>query len=213
MAKLEVKNMANEVIGSVDVNDDILTSVVKPSLIHEVVVMQLASRRAGTHSTKTRTNVRGGGRKPWRQKGTGHARSGSNRSPLWRGGGVIFGPHPRDYSYTMPKKKIKIALKSIISSKYAEGRVCIIDAFNITEGKTKEAAAVMKNFSANRNALFIVDNFDDKVFRAFRNLPYVDFLHVDGLNVYDLVNAHKIFILKNCLPKIEKVLIDGGKTA
>ncbi|MDR0454886.1 MAG: 50S ribosomal protein L4 [Deferribacteraceae bacterium] len=216
MTKVEVRNMDNEVVGAVDVGGDILNSEVKPALIHEVVVMQLACRRAGTHSTKTKGKVSGGGRKPWKQKGSGRARSGSSRSPLWRGGGIIFGPLPRDYSYTMPKKKVKAALKSVLSSKYADDRVCVIDAFDIKDGKTKEAVAVMKKFGVNRGALFIVDNFDDndKAFRAFRNLPYVNFLHVAGLNVYDVVNAHKIFILKNCLPQIEKVLLTaGGKTA
>ncbi|MDR2883779.1 MAG: 50S ribosomal protein L4 [Deferribacteraceae bacterium] len=206
MAKLEVKNLANEVVGSVDVQDDILQAEVKPALIHEVVVMQLACRRAGTHSTKTKGFVSGGGRKPWKQKGTGHARSGSTRSPLWRGGGTIFGPLPRDYSYSMPKKKVKAALKSILSAKHAENRVCVIDLFDIKEGKTKEAVAAMNKFGVNRGALFIVDDVDEKVIRAFRNIPYVDFLHVDGLNVYDIVNARSIFILKSCLSKIEENL-------
>jgi len=213
MAKLEVKNMANEIVGEVELGDEILASEIKPSLIHEVLIMQLACRRAGTHSTKTKGNVSGGGRKPWKQKGQGRARAGSRRSPLWKGGGVIFGPHPRDYSYTMPKKKVKAALKSILSSKYAEERVCVLDAFDMAEGKTKEAVAVMKKFGADRGVLFIVDSFEGKAFRAFRNLPYVDFLHVNGLNVYDIVNAHKIIILKSCLPQIEKVLTAGGRSA
>jgi large subunit ribosomal protein L4 len=213
MAKLEVKNLNNEVVGSVDVQDDILKAEIKPSLIHEVVVMQLACRRAGTHSTKTRGLVAGGGRKPWKQKGTGRARTGSSRSPIWRGGGVTFGPLPRDYSYTMPKKKVKAALKSILSAKYAEERVCVLDMFDIKEGKTKEAVAAMKKLDADRGVLFIVDNVEDKVIKAFRNIPYVDFLHVNGLNVYDIVNARKIFILKSCLPQIEKSLTLTKKMA
>jgi large subunit ribosomal protein L4 len=207
MSKIEVRNLSNEVVGSVDVQDDIFAAKANPALIHEVVVMQLANRRAGTHKTKTRTEVSGGGAKPWKQKGTGRARSGSNRSPVWRGGGVIFGPQPRDYSYTMPKKKLKVALKSILSAKLTEGLVCVIDDLKVTEGKTKEAAAIMKTLGCDRSALFIVDNnVSDNTKRAFRNLPFVDFLHVNGLNVYDLVNARKIFILKSCLESIEKSL-------
>lgn len=209
MAKLEIKNMKNEVVGSVELQDSIIDAEIKSTLIHEVVVMQLACRRAGTHSTKTRAEVSGGGRKPWKQKGTGHARSGSNRSPLWRGGGIIFGPKPRDYSYTMPKKKVKAALRSILTSKHIDERISVIDSFDIKDGKTKEAEAVMKNFGFNRGVLFIVDEIDDKVFRAFRNLPYVNFLHVDGLNVYDIVNAHQIIILKSALTKLEEKLGDA----
>lgn len=213
MAKFEVKNLMNETIGDADISDDIVQANVNSALIHEVVVMQLACRRAGTHSTKTRGNVRGGGHKPWRQKGTGRARSGSNRSPLWRGGGTIFGPLPRDYSYSMPKKKVKAALKSILSAKHAENQVFVIDALEVKEGKTKEAVEILKRFEADRGALFIVDDVDDKAIRAFRNLQCVDFLHVDGLNVYDIVNARKIFILKSCLPKIEERLNIAKKTA
>lgn len=211
MAKLDVVNQKNEVVSSVEVEDSILSAEVKHSLIHEVVVMQLACKRAGTHATKTKAMVRGGGRKPWKQKGTGRARSGSTRSPLWRGGGVIFGPHPRDYSYSMPKKKVKTALKSILSAKHASGLISVLDTIDLKEGKTKEAVEIMNTFGADRGVLFIVGEVGEKVDRAFRNLPFVNFLHVDGLNVYDVVNARKIFILKDCLPQIEKTLTVGNK--
>lgn len=212
MAKLDVKNLNNEVTGSVDVKDEILAAKLNPALIHEVVVMQLACKRAGTHKTKTRSEVSGGGRKPWKQKGTGHARSGSNRSPIWRGGGIIFGPQPRDYSYSMPKKKVKAALKSILSAKYAEGCVFVIDSLDLKEGKTKEAAAALKALEADRSVLFIIDSVSENAKRAFRNIPFVDFLHVNGINVYDIVNARKIFIMKDCLDKIETTLTAGNKT-
>lgn len=212
MAKLDVKNLNNETTGSVDFNDEILSAKANPALIHEVVVMQLAGKRAGTHATKTRSMVSGGGRKPWKQKGTGNARSGSNRSPIWRGGGVIFGPQPRDYSYSMPKKKVKAALRSILSAKYADGLVCVIDTLDVKEGKTKEAAAALKALNADRGVLFIVDNVSENAKKAFRNIPFVDFLHVNGLNVYDIVNARKIFIMKDCLEKIELTLTSGNKT-
>lgn len=213
MAKFEVKNLMNENVGNADLSDDVVLSQVNSVLVHEVVVMQQACRRAGTHSTKTKGNVRGGGRKPWRQKGTGRARSGSTRSPLWRGGGTIFGPLPRDYSYSMPKKKIKLAIKSVLSAKHAENQIYVIDQLDIKEGKTKEATEMLKRFEADRGVLFIVDDVDDKAIRAFRNLQCVDFLHVDGLNVYDLVTARKIFILKSCLTKIEERLSIDKKTA
>lgn len=206
MVNLEVKNMKNELVGSVELKSGIMSEAVNTALIHEVVVMQLAGRRAGTHSTKTRAEVRGGGRKPWKQKGTGHARAGSTRSPLWRGGGVAFGPKPRDYSYSMPKKKVKIALRSILSAKFAEGCISVIDSFDIKDGKTKEAVQVLKSFGVDRGVLFIVDELEDKVFRAFRNLQCADFLHIDGLNVYDIVNARNIFILKSCVAKLEEKL-------
>ena len=212
MAKLEIKNLKNEVVGSVDMSDEILTAKANPALIHEVVVMQLACKRAGTHKTKTRAEVRGGGRKPWKQKGTGHARSGSNRSPIWRGGGVIFGPRPRDYSYSMPKKKVKAALRSILAAKFAEGRIFAFDSVDVKEGKTKEAAAALKALEADRSVLFIVDEVSDNAKKAFRNIPFVDFLHVNGINVYDIVNARKIFIMKDCVEKIETTLLVGNKT-
>ena len=214
MAKLDVLNVNNEVVGSAELAEEIISAEIKPALIHEVVVMQLACKRAGTHSTKTKGNVRGGGSKPWRQKGTGRARSGSSRSPLWRGGGTIFGPLPRDYSYTMPRKKVRSAMKSILSAKHAESRVFVIDSLDIKEGKTKEAAEILKRFEADRGVLFIVDDsVDEKAVRAFRNIPCVDFLHVNGLNVYDVVNARKIFILKSCLEVIEARLTQDQKTA
>ncbi|MDR2401152.1 MAG: 50S ribosomal protein L4 [Deferribacteraceae bacterium] len=221
MAQVEIRNQLNEVVGSAQISDEIVGAKINPVLIHEVVTMQLASRRAGTHKTKTRGNVSGGGRKPWKQKGTGHARSGSIRSPIWKGGGVIFGPLPRDYSYTMPKKKVKAALKSIISSKFSENRIIFIDEFKIESGKTRDAAKVLANFADGderslrrgwfpsgveglRRALIITDNFDDPAYLSMRNLPQVNFLHLDGLNVYDLAKAGKIFISARFIPLLEE---------
>ena len=139
MATFDVKNVKNETVGKVDLSDEIMSYPVKPALMHEVVIMQLANRRAGTHSTLNRAKMKGGrGAKPWRQKGTGRARSGSRKSPIWRGGAVAFGPQPRDYSYTMPKKKIKNALKSAIVAKTEAGAIHILDALSVENGKTKE---------------------------------------------------------------------------
>lgn len=204
MAKVDVFNVKNAKVGEAELHDAILDYPVNPVLIHEVVKMQLACRRAGTHATKTKGLVSGGGRKPWKQKGTGRARCGSNRSPLWRGGGTIFGPLPRDYSYSMPKKKVKNALKSALHAKFDEGAVLVMDNLFVENGKTKEAMEILKAFEASRSVLFVVDAVDEKVARAFGNIPFADILHVNGLNVYDVVNARKIIILQSALPLVEK---------
>ena len=204
MAKIDVFDVKNSKVGTAELHDDILDYPVNTVLIHEVVKMQLACKRAGTHATKTKGLVSGGGRKPWKQKGTGRARAGSSRSPLWRGGGTIFGPQPRDYSYSMPKKKVKNALKSAIHAKFDAGCVTVIDNLFVENGKTKEAVEILKAFNADRRVLIVVDAIDEKVARAFSNIPYADILHVDGLNVYDIMNSYKIIFLKNSLPMVEK---------
>ena len=212
MAKIDVFDVKNSKVGSVDLHDAILDYPVNTVLIHEVVKMQLACRRAGTHATKTKGLVSGGGRKPWKQKGTGRARAGSSRSPLWRGGGTIFGPQPRDYSYSMPKKKVKNALRSAIHAKYDAGAVVDLDNLFVENGKTKEAVEILKAFNADRRVLIVVDAIDEKVARAFSNIPYADILHVNGLNVYDIMNSYKIIFLKNSLPMVEKatgVAVEG----
>ncbi|MDR2104209.1 MAG: 50S ribosomal protein L4 [Deferribacteraceae bacterium] len=226
MAQIEIRNQLNEVTGSTHISDEIVGAKVNPALIHEVVTMQLACRRAGTHKTKTRGFVSGGGRKPWKQKGTGRARSGSTRSPIWKGGGVIFGPQPRDYSYNMPKKKVKAALKSIISSKFSENRIIFIDEFKIESRKTRDAVKALANFAGGdfravrgakspkgseglRRALIITDNFEDSAYISMRNLPQINFLHIDGLNVYDIAKAGKIFIFARSIPALEEKF--GGK--
>lgn len=203
MAKIDVFDMKNSKVGVADLSDAILEYPVNKVLIHEVVKMQLACRRAGTHATKTKGMVSGGGRKPWKQKGTGRARAGSSRSPLWRGGGTIFGPQPRDYSYSMPKKKVKNALRSAIRAKYEAGQVLVLDGLFLENGKTKEAVEILKAFQADRRVLIVVDSYDDKVLRGFRNIPYANILHVDGLNVYDIINAYKVIFLKSSLPRVE----------
>jgi large subunit ribosomal protein L4 len=210
MAQLDVRNLNNEVVGSVDIDDNILAADINTALIHEVVLMQLANRRSGTHMTKTKGNVAGGGRKPWKQKGSGRARSGSIRSPLWRGGGVIFGPLPKDYSYTMPKKKIKTALKSILSAKYADNAITVIEDLELPEYKTKLAAAALKRFDASRGVLILINDSHARISAAYRNIPFVEFLHINGLNVYDLVKARRIFILKDCIDAL-KTRVGGGE--
>ncbi|MGD9809111.1 MAG: 50S ribosomal protein L4 [Deferribacterales bacterium] len=208
MATFDVKNVKNETVGTVDLSDEIMSYPVKPALMHEVVIMQLANRRAGTHSTLNRAKMKGGrGAKPWRQKGTGRARSGSRKSPIWRGGAVAFGPQPRDYSYTMPKKKIKNALKSAIVAKTEAGAIHILDALSVANGKTKEAVEILKNFSADRKVLIVYKELDEKAILAFRNVPYVDLLDVNGLNVYDVINSRTILLCQDAVERIQEVLI------
>ncbi|MGC8769449.1 50S ribosomal protein L4 [Calditerrivibrio sp.] len=206
MALVDVLNTKNEKVGQVEISDNIMTYPVKPWLIHEVVKMQLACRRAGTHATLNRTLIEGGGRKPWKQKGTGRARAGSIRSPLWRGGAIIFGPQPRDYSYSMPKKKVKNALKSAVKAKFDDAAVKILDNLVVESGKTKDAQKLFDTMGLSKRVLIVYNEIDDKTFMAFRNLPKVDFLNVRGLNVYDVINADNIIIVKDALSYIMEVL-------
>lgn len=206
MASFELVNVKNEKVGTVEINDSIISYPVKPALMHEVVVMQLAGKRAGTHATLNRAKIEGGGKKPYKQKGTGRARAGSIKSPLWRGGATIFGPQPRDYSFSMPKKKIKNAMKSALRAKQEDGSLVFVDALKVEDGKTKEAVAILKNFNADRKVLVVFKELDEKVARAFRNIPYVDLLNVNGLNVYDIINSRKIIVLQDSIARIEEVL-------
>lgn len=206
MALVDVLNTKNEKVGQVEISDNIMTYPVKPWLIHEVVKMQLACRRAGTHATLNRTLIEGGGRKPWKQKGTGRARAGSIRSPLWRGGAIIFGPQPRDYSYSMPRKKVKNALRSAVKAKFDDAAVKIVDNLVVESGKTKDAQKMLDAMGLSKRVLIVYNEIDDKTFMAFRNLPKVDFLNVKGLNVYDVVNADNIIIVKDALSYIMEVL-------
>lgn len=206
MAIFELKNQVNEKVGEVELNDSIVSYPVKPWLLHEVVIMQMACRRAGTHKTKNRAIINGGGKKPFKQKGTGRARAGSTRSPLWSGGAVTFGPQPRDYSYSMPKKKIKNALKSALRAKIDDEALTVVEELKLETGKTKEALAILKNFEADRKVLIVYGENDEKMLRAFGNVPYVKLLNVNGLNVYDVINSRTILLLKDSLPRITEVL-------
>jgi large subunit ribosomal protein L4 len=206
MASFELRNQSNEKIGEVDFTDAVMSYPVKPWLLHEVVIMQLASRRAGTHMTKNRAIISGGGKKPYRQKGTGRARAGSTRSPLWAGGATTFGPQPRDYSYSMPKKKIKNALKSALRAKIDDGALIVVNELKVENGKTKEAIEILKKFEADRKVLIVYANEDEKMLRAFRNIPFVKLLNVKGLNVYDVINSRTILLLEESLPRITEVL-------
>ncbi|TYB33280.1 MAG: 50S ribosomal protein L4 [Flexistipes sinusarabici] len=206
MSKLDVINTNVDKVDELDISEQLMDYPEKPWLIHEVVRMQLAGRRAGTHSTKNRANISGGGKKPWRQKGTGRARTGSSRSPLWVGGATMFGPQPRSYAYKMPKKKVRSALKSAFSSKLKDGSVKVFDKLATENGKTKEAAEILAKLNAERNVLVLFSEYDEKLIKAFRNIPYVKLLNVQGLNVYDTVHAENILMSQECLQKIMEVL-------
>lgn len=206
MAVCDVLNTQAEKVGEIDLNDALFAVEVKTGILHEVVCMQRANHRKGTASTKTRGEVRGGGAKPWRQKGTGRARAGSRTSPLWRGGGTIFGPKPRDYSYSMPKKVKKLALKMALSARQQEGNLVVIDAFELPAIKTKEFIQVMNNFDFD-NCLIITDEKEDTLYLSARNAVGFKVMPVAGLNVYDILKYSKLMLAQSSLAKLEERLL------
>jgi large subunit ribosomal protein L4 len=204
--ELDVIDRQGTPIGKIAVADDAFGTEVKEHLFHQVVRMQLANRRQGTASTKTRGEVSGGGRKPWRQKGTGRARQGSTRSPVWRGGGVALGPKPRDYSYVLPKKVRRAALRSALSMKIREGLLKIIDRIDIPEPRTRQMVGLLRDLGVEKCALILLADEDTNVQLSARNLPTVKVIRVEGLNMYDLL-AHDYFICsKDALVKLQERL-------
>ncbi len=205
MPEIEVVNQHNEKTGSIALDDQIFGAAVSPSLIHEVVRMQLASMRQGTAATKTKGFVRGGGKKPWRQKGTGRARAGSNRSPLWRGGGTTFGPTPRSYAYSMPKKKARKALYSALSSVVSEGQLVVLEEWAISETKTRSMAHLLQTLELKKNVLIAVSQIEEDFDRVTRNLPYVTVVELRHLNVYGLIRAEKLLISQRDVVRLAEV--------
>jgi len=205
MAKAAVYDMANKQVGDIELNDDIFSVEVNAGLLHQAVVMQLASQRLGTHATKTRSFVRGGGRKPWRQKGTGRARAGSTRSPLWGGGGTVFGPHPRSYAFSMPRKQRRLALKCALSDKVKSGDLIVLDTLAFEVPKTKEAVKVLAAFETPKKALFITADEVENVEKSARNIPGVKAIGAMGLNVFDILHHDKVFVTKDAVARIEEV--------
>ena len=205
MAKAAVYDMANKQVGDIELNDDIFSVEVNAGLLHQAVVMQLASQRLGTHATKTRSFVRGGGRKPWRQKGTGRARAGSTRSPLWVGGGTVFGPHPRSYAFSMPRKQRRLALKCALSDKVKSGNLIVLDTLAFEAPKTKEAVKVLAAFETPKKALFITADKVENVEKSARNIPGVKAIGAMGLNVFDILHHDKVFVTKDAVARIEEV--------
>jgi len=205
--EIKVLNTENQEVGTVKIRDDIANAPIKSHAIWETVKWQLAKRRRGTHSTKTRAEVRGGGRKPWPQKHTGRARQGSIRAPQWVGGGVVFGPKPRDYSYNLPKKVRKVALRSVVAGKLGDGSFIVVEDFTFDQPKTKQAVEFLKNLGLeNEKVLIVVPEFEENTWKSFRNLPNVKLLEIDGLNVYDMLCFDKCVFFKSTLPKLEERL-------
>ncbi|MBM9614638.1 50S ribosomal protein L4 [Desulfobulbus rhabdoformis] len=203
MAVCEILNTQAEKVGEVELNDSVFNVEVNTGILHEVVCMQRANRRSGNACTKTRGEVRGGGAKPWRQKGTGRARSGSRTSPVWRGGGTAFGPKPRDYSYSMPKKVKRLALKMALSARNQEGNLVVIDKFELPEVKTKNFVQVMDKFAFD-NCLVITEGVDEQISLSSRNAVGYTVLPVEGLNVYDILKHSKLMLIQSSLAKIEE---------
>ena len=204
MANVSVYNMEGKEVGSIELNDAVFGVEVNEHLVHMAVVNQLANKRQRTQSAKTRSEVSGGGKKPWRQKGTGHARQGSTRAPQWTGGGTVFAPKPRDYSFKMNKKEKRIALFSALSSKVAENKIIVVDEFKLDEIKTKKFVEVMNNLKANK-ALVVVEEDNKNVVLSGRNVPTVKVEANNEINTYDVVKYDTLVVTKAAVEKIQEV--------
>lgn len=205
MPKVPVYNMEGNQVGEIDLNEAIFGTEVNVPLLHQVVVAYEANRRQGTASTKTRGEVSGGGRKPWRQKGTGRARHGSIRSPIWVGGGVVFGPKPRSYRQAIPKKMRRAALRSALSAKVGAGNVIVLDALNVPEIKTKTVATMLEKLNVTGRALIVTESPDRNLHLSSRNIPGVALRVAEGLNAYDVLKHEKLIITKDGVAKVEEV--------
>jgi large subunit ribosomal protein L4 len=200
MAKVDVLNAKGKKAGSVELPDEIFAVQVNVPVMHRVVRAQLAAARAGTHSTKTRAEVRGGGRKPWRQKGTGRARQGSIRSPQWRGGGVVFGPTPRDHGLRVNKKEKVLALRSALTDRHAGGNLVVLDGLDFEEPKTAKAVELLDTVGlGGRKLLFVVDGLEEAAIKSFRNLPAVHLITFDQLNTYDVLDSDTVVFTRDSL--------------
>ncbi len=205
MPKVDIYNTQNTKVSEIELDRGIFDCVVKKHLFYDMIRMQLANRRRGTASTKGRSEVRGGGRKPWRQKGTGRARAGTIRSPLWKGGGVVFGPKPRDFSIKTNKKTKKAALRSLLTQKLRDGDLIVLDELRLGEIKTKAFVEVMATLGI-ENALIVTHDLDEELFLSARNVPSIKVLMVEGLNAFDILKYKKLILLKPCLERIEKAI-------
>ena len=205
MPNVQVVDMQGKNVGSVDLAESIFGIEPNAAVMHQMVVSYLANQRQGTQSALTRSEVSGGGRKPWRQKGTGRARQGSTRAPQWYHGGVVFAPKPRDYRFSVNKKVKRLAMKSALSSKAQAEEIIVIDSIAFDEIKTAKAAAMLKAVGSERKALIVLPEVDDKAIKSARNIPGVKTAQVNEMNVYDILNADKLIIAKDALTKIEEV--------
>ncbi|SEK91876.1 large subunit ribosomal protein L4 [Carnobacterium iners] len=206
MPKLALYKQDGTQNGEVTLNDAIFGIEPNENVVFDAIIMQRASLRQGNHAVKNRSAVSGGGRKPWRQKGTGRARAGSTRSPIWRGGGIVFGPTPRSYSYKLPKKVRRLAIKSVLSTKVIDQDLIIVDALNFDAPKTKEFAQVLKNLNVDTKVLVVVEDGNDFTMLSARNLPGVTVVATDNISVLDVVSHNKMILTQTALTKVEEVL-------
>jgi len=206
MPKVALYNQTGSQVGEVELKDSVFGIEPNQHVLFDAIVMQRASLRQGNHKVKNRSEVSGGGKKPWRQKGTGRARQGSIRSPQWRGGGTVFGPVPRSYSYKLPKKVRRLAIKSALSSKVLEANILVLESLSFDAPKTKEFAAVLKNLSVSKKALVVTDGSDVNVALSARNIPGITVVEANGINVLDVVSHDQLIITKAAVEKVEEVL-------
>lgn len=205
MTKVNVYNMSGEQVEEIELDDNIFNIEINEHVVYEVVKNQLANKRQGTQSAKTRAEVRGGGRKPWKQKGTGRARQGSIRSPQFKGGGVVFAPKPRDYSYKVPKKVRRLALKSVLTSKVQLGEIIVIDKIDFNAPKTKEMVNFLAKINADKKALIVMEDKNVNVIRSASNIPNIQTALVNTINVYDILKYNSFIITKDAVKKVEEV--------
>jgi large subunit ribosomal protein L4 len=206
MTTLAVYDIGNQKISDMELDDRVFDAKINPTLLYDVVRKSLSARRIGTAATKNRTLVRGGGAKPWKQKGTGRARAGSRRSPLWRGGGTIFGPMPRDYILSLPEKMRRAALRAALTMKYKEGKLILLDDFPLEGFKTRQVLEVLKRFQV-EDVLIVTEEKRAFLERSAQNLPNVKILRQEGLNVYDILNHEYLILLRQAVPRLQGVLL------
>lgn len=205
MPNVNVLDIKGNNVGSIDLPESLFGVEMKEHAVYEVVKNQLANKRQGTHSAKTRGEVRGGGKKPWRQKGTGRARQGSIRSPQWRGGGVVFAPKPRDYSYTVPKKVRRVALKTLLTSKVVEDEIIVLNELSLDSISTKNAKAILEAIKTDKTVYIAVAEANENVYKSFRNIEGVEVVVVNNMNVYDLIRHNTLVITEAAVKKAEEV--------
>ncbi|CAM3763488.1 MULTISPECIES: 50S ribosomal protein L4 [Paenibacillus] len=206
MPKVALYNVSGSQVGEVELNEAVFGIEPNVHVMHSAVLLQRASLRRGTHKVKGRSEVRGGGRKPWKQKGTGRARQGSIRAPQWKGGGTVFGPTPRSYTFKLPKKVRRLAIKSALSSKVNDNAIIVLDQLTLNAPKTKEFANILSNLKVGRKALIVAPSYDDNVALSARNIPGVKFVAADGINVLDVLSYDQLIITKEAVQKVEEVL-------
>lgn len=205
MPKVTLYDMSGAQVGELELKDSVFGIEPNVAVLHAFVKMQLANKRVGTHSTKERGEVRGGGKKPWRQKGTGRARAGSSRNPIWKGGGIVFGPKPRDYSYTLPKKVRRLAMKSALSSKVKDNQIIVVDQLQFEEPKTKQMIKTLESLNAGNRTLVVTAGDNVNVIKSTRNIPGVKPLRVESINVYDILKYETLLITRDAVARVEEV--------